>query len=325
VGGWGFSNAAEGFVFLSGMSFGWVYSKRIEQVGKYRSALKVIYRTFKTYCAFLVTLIAIWQIGRYAFEFSTVKRILDFHLSIEIVFLREQPAFVGVLCLYIIIIPFQLLLLFFLQRFWWLSFILSSFLFLLASQFPGFNLHTRTGNWIFNPFTWQFLMFIGVVTGSRMQKGVVYSTSSSYRLILALLVLLLGIFCKKGYLVVGREQFEMLHEFLNTRTIIGHYNSTPAFGLLRLFHFLALVHLIAALLSFGVIRRAISTFQLLRTCGRNSLPVYCVGVLITYFVGIACDGVGHSKFFSAIAILDACLIQFVVAIAIDKMHSRERV
>jgi len=171
VGGWGFSNAAEGFVFLSGMSFGWVYSKRIEQVGKYRSALKVIYRTFKTYCAFLVTLIAIWQIGRYAFEFSTVKRILDFHLSIEIVFLREQPAFVGVLCLYIIIIPFQLLLLFFLQRFWWLSFILSSFLFLLASQFPGFNLHTRTGNWIFNPFTWQFLMFIGVVTGSRMQNG----------------------------------------------------------------------------------------------------------------------------------------------------------
>lgn len=197
--GLGFSDAAEGFVFLSGFSFGLVYTSRLAHKGFVSCQRRIIARCFSIYVAYLLTVatIVLLQYLVPAHPYMT-----DLHRIAEVLMasacLTYQPFAVCVLGVYIAILAWMPVLLLIGQRSWWLVFGLSFGAYVAVQCWPDLNLPSYRGDgWYFNPFAWQFLFVIGMYFGQRKRTG--YSTSIPHPgwLLVAVLTLLFSFVVKK--------------------------------------------------------------------------------------------------------------------------------
>jgi hypothetical protein len=131
-------------------------------------------------------------------------------------------------------------------------------------------------HWAFNPMAWQLLVVLGawwIIEGNKVQPWV----RSRAALVLAVLYLLFSLITALSWRIKPLEALipQMLAHPLYP---LDKSNLDP----LRLLHFLAIAVLAAWLvprnwraLKTPAIRGAIR-------CGQNSLPVYCLGVLLAF-------------------------------------------
>jgi hypothetical protein len=278
----GFSDAAELFVFLSGASVALAYGSRFFR-GETAAAIRAVFRRAFTlyWVQVLISLLtiaifaaaALWWDNDDLIDHEDRDTVVSSPLRgiSAILALAHQFGNVNILPLYIVLLLITPALLVLARRNDWLMLLTSGLIYLAARVFelnlPSWPLD---GGWYFNPLAWQFIFAIGLFVGRRLRNGGIPFDRRLFALCLAVLaasfaVLTDGFWLVPGLLTDMREVLDL------TKTHLG---------LARLVHFLALAYVIG---HSGLTQRLRRTwvFSPLALMGRHSLPVFATGCVLT--------------------------------------------
>ena len=288
------ADAAEVFVFASGFTSGAVYSRTMEREGFLKAGIRVYHRVWQLYVAHLVLFITLTATNSYiadSFNTSRYTEWLDTTAFfkepgvalVKLLSLQFQPSFMDILPLYIVCLTvLPLVLAGFRSRPG--AVILASLSLWLAVQFD-----TRISlaiwpdpneGWVFNPFAWQALYYLGAWIGWRSNHDEVFWADHRWLVYVAAGLVVAGFLIRFNW---------TLHGFYNSipSSIAGEpvwrsLNKTDL-GLIRFVNILAL-----ALLVGGMTHPQGRFFDSLAArpfviCGRNSLHIFCLGILLAVF------------------------------------------
>lgn len=287
----GFSDATEIFVFISGYSAALAYRRSMLQQGFGFTTLHVWQRCWQLYVAHLILfLFYTAQIGYVAEHFGNpmymeemnVTRLLDApHLALlEALLLEFRPVNMDVLPMYIVLLlAFPPLLWLLLKR--PAAALAISLALYTAVRLTELNLpaYPPGSGWFFNPFAWQLLFVIGALLALHPPPPL------RWRRWLPLVDgMALGYVAVAG-IVVASWQVPALEAWIPEALADWMYPLDKTnLDLLRLLHFLALAHL-----ALRCVPRHAAFLQRrwarpLIVCGRWSLHVFCLGIFLS-FVG----------------------------------------
>jgi hypothetical protein len=278
---YGFSDAAEVFMFVSRVTCALAYGRARQREGWNGVISRSLRRGWDIYAAFLLLTFAyaimIYLVGRdHLADESNTRILLEqpgatlAHAAI----LQYRPVNTDVLPIFV---PLHLLfapLLWLLLRVPNLTLGASLGLYALVHVF-GWTVPAWPNNhWAFNPMAWQLLVVLGawwMIEGERVQPWLRSRTA----LVLAVPFLFFSLVIALSWRI---EPLEALIPQAKLVYPLDKSNLAP----LRLLHFLAVTILVAWLvprnwrgLKTPVMRGAIH-------CGQNSLPIYCLGVLLAF-------------------------------------------
>ena len=180
-GNFGFSDATEAFIFLSGMAFACAYWPKFAAGETSRVSLRCLRRAFQIYGAQLAICVAFIAIFG-CFYLATGDPGLvgedgrDLFFSnpaagmIGLATLGFQLGYANILPLYIALLFMAPLLLIFLRRRIWLGLAVSFALYLAAQAGLRLPSWPWPDSWFFDPFAWQFLFTLGMVAGILMRR-----------------------------------------------------------------------------------------------------------------------------------------------------------
>jgi hypothetical protein len=287
---YGFSDAADLFVFISGYTASFVYAKMMLERGFIVGATRLFKRVWQLYVAHVILfVIYIVSIGYVAFRFGDPDIINEFNVAglvdnpIETLrqglLLKFKPLNLDVLPLYIVLMGFFPPVLWIMLRRpdWTLA--ASIVLWLAARQF-GWNFHGYpAGGWYFNPYCWQLLFVFGswcALGGAQKSKAIIYSPITLYfcifYLILAMVMTFAGKFPDFGALFP-----HWLYETFNP-------NDKTNLAWYRFLHFVVIVIMAVRFVHKDWPGLEWKIWEPVIKCGQQSLAVFCVGVFLS-FVG----------------------------------------
>jgi len=285
----GFSDAAEFFVFISGYLAGFIYCPII-RAGHWVAATKrLLMRVWQMYVAHIMLfLLFTAQIARavrkfdnpmYTDEFN-VHQFLD-HPDVLIgqaLTLRYKPVDLDVLPLYISLVALCPIVLWCMVRRPGLT-LVGSVLVYIGARIFDWNLasYPPGTHWYFNPFAWQLLFFFGAWCGSG---GIAY-LQGLIRSRLAQAVAVAWILF--ALVIVLTWHLPMLEAAIPKWMIKAIYPIDKTdLDMLRFTHFLALALLVAR---YFPRKAEILESKWLRPvilCGQHSLPIFCFGVFLSF-------------------------------------------
>ena len=288
----GFSDAAEAFVFMSGLAAGLAYSPRFRTGSVWLATAKVWARARQLYFVHLtITLLSLAIFAAAALWFgqaeviarNNIPRLFAQPLAtmIGIPLLTHQLGYLNILPLYITLLLATPLLLWVGQRRPLLLLGGSVALWALAGQLR-LNLpnYPNQGGWFFNPLSWQLLFITGLLCGAAMKQGKRFFPRTRLLFGLCLAWVVLSLLWVKLPLIgsAGMATLSYMSK-LGFPFYITGFDKT-FLSLPRLSHALALFYVMA---SIGSIRGFAQTawaapFRLL---GRQGLPVFAVGTVLS--------------------------------------------
>jgi hypothetical protein len=307
---YGFSDATEIFIFISGYTAAFVYGRSMRERGFVVSGARILKRAWQIYVAH-VFLFAIYMAEiaylSASFEnplFAEEMNALDFLKQpdvtiIQALLLKFKPANMDVLPLYIVLLLLFPPILWLLLRNAIVALAASLLLYSLTWHL-GWNIPSYpTGHWWFNPFAWQLLFVFGAwcaLGGAEQLSNVLRSPATLWvaiaYLLFALAIVVTWHFPRTAFLVP-----RWLSEWMYP---IDKVN----LDVLRFAHFLALaavtVHFIPADwpgLKSRWLRPAI-------LCGQHSLEIFCLGVFLAF-----------AAHFAMVEFYGGILMQIVVSLA----------
>lgn len=329
--GLGFSDAADAFAFLSGFTFGWVYGPRIASEGFLACQRRAFVRTFQIYCAYVATAGSVVLLG-FALRDTQVSispavAIADVtalrKALVHALVLMYQPFGLGILCLYVVVLPCLPILLVMCRRCWWSAIVFSAAVYAIDQYRSQMNLPTWSGSgWGFSPMGWQFVIVLGMACGARYGNGMNRVRLTSPWACVAAVVVIYAVLVKKAPLLFDRP--DALADWVNLDAAQSRLLSKVHLGPLRLVHFLSVAYLTILVLPHNdlVWRHAVARPFVL--CGRHSLPVYCAGTILAYSSVVAFRYAGSTPVAVAIIALDACLMQFGFAAILERRRTVQR-
>lgn len=284
------SDATEAFVLLAGYAGAFAYAGRADRAGWPTAAASLVQRIGKLYVAHIFLMVVFTaQVG---YSAATLDRsayldelALDpfadqpYRTLLEALLLRFQPAFLDILPLYIVLLALLLPGLA-LRRRPWLLLGLSAALW-IGVRLADFNLpRWQGGSWFFNPLAWQFLFFLGFLLGqaARGAPAPPMPKRSGWLTAVALLVLgsgLLAMIATEWAPALGERLPEAIPAFLATvdKTALHPW---------RLASILAITYLVACYIPRDTRALQARWIWPLTAMGRNSLPVFCFGILLSF-------------------------------------------
>jgi hypothetical protein len=286
---YGFSDAAECFVFISGYLAGYIYGPIIG-AGNFLAALKRLWtRVWQMYVAHIMLfLLFTAQIARTVRKFDNPMYEDEFNVHSflqhpdiligQALTLRYKPVDLDVLPLYITLIaasPFVLWCL--LRRPNWT--LLGSVLLYIGARIFDWNLasYPPGTHWYFNPFAWQLLFIFAAWCGVGGAAKLWPIIQSRAALILA------GLWIAFAFLIVMTWHLPFLDAMVPKWMIKLIYPIDKTdLDMLRFTHFLALALLVAR---YFPRKAEILTSKWLRPmvlCGQHSLPLFCFGVFLSF-------------------------------------------
>ena len=287
---YGFSDAADLFVFISSYTASFVYARMMLDRGFIVGATRLTKRVWQLYVAHIILfVIYIASIGYVAQRFGDAEIISEFNVAglvdspIETLrqglFLKFKPVNLDVLPLYIALMGFFPPVLWIMLRRPDATMVASIALWLAARQF-GWNLAAYpAGYWYFNPFCWQVLFVFGswcALGGARKSLPLIRSSLTVYcclaYLVFALIMTMAGRFPDFGAMF-PTWLFDAFNP--NDKTNLAPY---------RFLHFVAIVFLVIRFIPKDWPALEWKMFDPLIVCGQQSLAVFCVGVFLS-FVG----------------------------------------
>jgi hypothetical protein len=292
----GFSDAAEAFVFMSGMAAGLASSGKFitaNSIGTYWTAIARVWaRARQLYFVHLtITLLALGIFAFAALQFGMWDMLdrnnvapLFAHPAgalIGIPTMMHQLGYLNILPLYITLLLATPLLLVLGIR-WPVPVVIGSVvLWAVAGQFrlnlPNFP---TQGGWFFNPFSWQLIFVIGLLSGVAMKRGQRFAPQSPLLLgICAAFVVFVLIWVKSPPVAdVGLHTLGWFSG-LGLPFYITWFDKT-FLALPRLLHALAVFYLLGHL---EVVRRFAGTAVAapLRLLGRQGLPVFATCTVLS--------------------------------------------
>lgn len=282
----GFSDAADAFVLIAGISAAFAYGRLIDQRGLLVGSLKVGARIWTLYVAHLALFVLVCGIIATAIV-RTQNTLYVEAINIQPFFsdtaaavvnalgLVYQPYYLDILPLYIVLLALFPLI-YVTARTSPLTALAISFALWQGSVHFGLNLPNHPGDagWFFNPFAWQMLFTLGVVIG---RLGLVGAALPRLVVLDALAVAVI-LFAATVKLTSGNPfGIALLNDWIESLQI-GIDKTNLAWP--RVVHLLALIWLVlrfigpeAAMLKGRVGRR-------LAEVGRHSLEVFCAGIVL---------------------------------------------
>ncbi len=287
----GFSGAADLFVFAGGYAAAIVYAKIALERGFIVAATRIFKRVWQLYAAYIVLFVVYVDLISYVAAQTAAPDIInEFNVSgfidhpirtlIYGLLLQAKPRNLEVLQLFIALMAFFPLTLFGMLRWPNLTLAVSAALY-VAARVLGWSLPAYPeGTWFINPFCSQLLFVLGVwfALSSKSQLDIVASMQRFPALrIAALLYLLFALAIKLAATLPQLGEFipaGVLSAFL----LSSKENMAPY----EILHFLALVFLFTI-----VVPRNWRGFQspMLRPvvkCGEEWLAVFCAGVFLSF-------------------------------------------
>ena len=306
---YGFSDATEIFIFISGYTAAFVYGKVMLERGFVISSARILRRAWQIYVAhiflFAIYMAEISYVAR-SFDnplFAEEMNILDFLKQpdvtiIQALLLKFKPVNMDVLPLYIVLMVMFPPILWLLQRSPTIALAVSAGVYAIAWKF-GLNLPAYPeGVWYFNPFAWQLLFVFGAWCALGGAKRLTVLLNSRVTLALAIAYLVIAFFVALSW------HLPMLHPLVPTalEDVIYPIDKTNL-DVLRFAHFLALATVTVWFIPRDwppLNSRALYPAIL---CGQHSLEIFCLGVFLAF--------AGH---FAMVEISGAIWMQIVISI-----------
>ena len=285
---YGFSDATEIFVFISGYTAAFVYGRALNERGFTVAAARILRRAWQVYVAhiflFVIFLAQIAYVTA-SFEnplYAEEMNVLEFLrqpdvMLIQALLLKFKPVNMDVLPLYIVLLLWFPPILWMLVHRPLMALAGSAGLYALAWNY-GLNLPAYpSGTWVFNPLAWQLLFVFGAwcalggaerltwVTRSR----IAFAAAIAY-LAFALAIVLTWYFPRYGVYVP-----KWLTEWMYP---IDKVN----LDVLRFAHFIALAVVTIRFVPYGWPKLRSPVFRPAILCGQHSLEIFCLGVFLAF-------------------------------------------
>jgi len=286
---YGFSDAAEIFIFISGFTAALVYGRATFESVILIGTARVLRRVWQIYTAHLLLFLVL--MAEIAFVVAISEKpsfyigemeVADFFkepgpVMIQTLLLRFRPLNMDVLPLYIVLMAFLPVILLLAQLHRDLPLVLSVVFYVLTIQFDLHLSTYRDGFWSFNPCAWQLLFVFGAwcaLGGGRrlspiLHRPLVFWVAVAY-LCAAFFVTLTWYF----------PQLEGLIPAWLSR-LIYPINKTD-FDVLRFAHFLALAVVALRFVPSGWAGLHSPWARPLILCGQYSLQIFALGIALSF-------------------------------------------
>jgi hypothetical protein len=285
---YGFSDATEIFVFISGYTAAFVYGRAMQVSGFVVSAARILKRAWQIYVAhvflFAIYLAEIAYVA-HSFDnplFNEEMGVLDFMKNpdvtiLQALLLKFKPVNMDILPLYIVLLLWFAPILWLLLRAPSIALILSASLYTAMWLFDWNFEAYPSGTWAFNPYAWQLLFVFGAWCalggahrlGRWINSKVLIGLAFAY-LLFAFLIAMTWYIPRLGVFV---PQFvgDAIYPIDKTNLDV-----------LRILHFLSLAVITVWLLP--------SDWPPLKSrwcwpaivCGQHSLGIFCLGVFLSF-------------------------------------------
>ena len=323
---YGFSDAAELFVFVSGYTVAFVYARMARARGFLAAALGVLGRAWQLYVAYILLFVFyVVTIGYVAQRYGHAHLLDEFNNRLLIrdpveflkhgLLLEYKPLNLDVLPLYIALMSAFPPLLWMLMRQPNIALMISTAVYVAAHLF-GWNLRAYpAGHWYFNPFAWQLLFVIGAwvaVGGATAGRALIRSRSTlAVAALFLLFAAILTLASRTGNQDLIPEPVRSA--FLpNDKTNLAPY---------RIIHFLALAVVVSRLIPKEAPILSASYLRPLLLCGERSLEVFCAGVFLAFIAYFAIELVSGSLAFQIVVSITG--IGAMIAVAYFGTWTRE--
>ena len=285
---YGFSDAAEIFVFISGYTAAFVYGRAMQERGMIVASARIWRRAWQVYVAHVFIFVIFMAEVSYLTAslenplYSEEMRVFDFlqqpgEALIQALILKFQPNFMDVLPLYIVLLLAFPLVLYLLLVQPTVALALSIALY-SAVQYFSWNLPAYpTSTWFFNPLAWQLIFVVGAWCSvgapervhQLMRSRVMVGIAVAY-LAIAFLVVMTWYFPRYGVLIPKRVQDWMYPIDKNN------------LDLLRFLHFMALAIVTVRFIPIDWPGLKSRWLWPMIACGQHSLEIFCLGIFLSF-------------------------------------------
>ncbi|MDI3470288.1 MAG: OpgC protein [Pseudolabrys sp.] len=285
---YGFSDATEIFVFISGYTAAFVYGRAMREHGFLVAGARVLKRAWQIYIAHIF-LFAIYlaEIGYVAQTFNNPlyteeMGILNFlqHPDVTVMqamLLKFKPVNMDVLPLYIALLLGFAPVLWVLVRARNTALAGSAVLYILMWKFNWNVPAWPEGYWVFNPFAWQLLFIFGAWCALGGAQKLAYWINSRVVLVVAIAYLIFA-FCIAMTWYFPRLSVYVPKIVSETIYPIDKTN----LDVLRIAHFLALAVVVVRLVPRDWPALSNPVFKPAIISGQHSLEVFCLGVFLSF-------------------------------------------
>jgi hypothetical protein len=317
---YGFCDASEIFVFISGYTASFVYGKVMRDRGFVIGAARIWRRAWQIYVAFVFLFVFyLAEISYLATRFQNPlyteeSGMFEFLkrpevILIEALKLRFLPANVDVLPLYIALMVAFPLVLWPLLR-WPNVTLAGSVAFYALARVLDWNiaLYPYDRHWFFNPYAWQLLFVIGgwcALGGAARLKPII---TSKVFVALCVAFLAFAAFVHLGWEVKGFTR--RMPDWLQILPL-----NKSDLSLWRLFHFLALAAVVVRFVPMDAAFLRSAWAKPLILCGANSLEIFCLSVFLSFSAHFVITEISaRHPFQILVSVAGICLMVGVAAV-----------
>jgi hypothetical protein len=286
---YGFSDATEIFIFISGYTAAFVYGRAMLNSGFVIASARILRRVWQIYVAhvFLFT-IFLAEISYVATRFenplySEEMGILDFLKQpdvtiIQALILRFRPVNMDVLPLYIVLMLFLPIILWLMKWRTDVTLVLSAALYVVTWYFDLYLSAYPNGVWFFNPFAWQLLFVFGAwcALGGAQRMSRLLASPIALWICIAYLAF--------GFVIAMIWNFPPQLGHLMPKWLEHWMYPVDKTNLdvLRFAHFLALAAITVRFLPKDWPPLKSIWLRPLILCGQHSLEIFCLGVFLAF-------------------------------------------
>ncbi|UGA43962.1 OpgC domain-containing protein [Bradyrhizobium quebecense] len=285
---YGFSDAAEIFIFISGYTAALVHGRAMLEAGFVIATARILRRVWQIYAAhvllfaFLVAEVSYIAISLNRPFYAEEMTITDFLnqpgiAMVQALLLRYRPLNMDVLPLYIVLMAGLPLVLPMIRLAANVTLAISVALYAVTLRY---DLHLTTypnGFWSFNPFAWQLLFVLGAWCALGGARRLARFLSSPITLSVSFLYLLAAFF------VTLTWYFPQLKYLIPHQLELWIYPIDKTdLDVLRLGHFLALAIIAIRFVPAGWPGLQSRWLWPMILCGQNSLEIFCLGVALSF-------------------------------------------
>ena len=324
---YGFSDAAELFVFIAGYAAAIVYAKSMLTQGFSAGTTRLLERAWQLYVAHVVLLAINLAVINWAAQTYNEPHLLDeFNVAgfthdpvrtlTQGLLLKYKPFNFDILPLYIVVLTACPPALWLMLRRPDVTIVGALALYFSARHFEWNLPAYPSGVWYFNPFTWQFLFMLGAwcaLGGASRTRTIIRSPAvlviGAAYLSFALVMTMAG-----HFETIGRLFPEWLVSTFNPndKTNLAPY---------RVVHFMAIAVLVIRFLPIDRPGLESRWLRPLIVCGQRSLEVFCVGLLLSFVGHFLLDEVSDSLLAQIVVSLSG--IALMTAVAYYRSWSKE--
>jgi hypothetical protein len=287
----GLSDAAEGFVLISGIATGLAYGDAFRRPPQIMTGLRRIgHRVWTIYMVQIVITVFALGLSAALARWFSVPDMAGINQAgvvfadpqsamIRIPLLAQHLNYVDILPVYIALLTAAPLMLCLAWR-WPLALLTASVGLWVAASLNGWNLpnHPGTTGWFFNPLAWQLIFVIGILIATAMKQGRRLVPATPLLLVPACIILVFGFVHQR--VAPWSDVNWALPSQTNLPDLFTSVQKT-FLPLPRLLHMLTLAYVLSC---FAVVRqvcasRPLAPFALL---GRHALPVFATICVLNF-------------------------------------------